>query len=193
MSTDYLISVLNDVNNAARVNRERASNIVLQKPELIKNLVALTFEVDNKLSIKAAWVLEWICIHHNLEHILPFLDTFTQNIAKIHFDSVIRPCAKICEQLATVYASKTTNKVQQKLTQKHVDLLIETGFDWLLNKQKIAVKAYTMSTLYYLGLEKDWVHNELEHLIKTKVIHESKACTARGKHVLALIQKQKRG
>ena len=190
MNADFLISVLNDVDNAARINREKASNIVLQNPKLVKTLVEITFDVDNKLSIKAAWVLEWICAHHGIEHILPFLNILTQNIAKVHFDSAIRPCAKICEQLATAYASKVVNEVQQKLTQEHIDLIIETGFDWLISKQKIAVKAYTMTTLYFFGLQKDWVHSELEHIIQTKVIHESKGCAARGKHVLELIEKR---
>ena len=64
MNADFLISVLNDVDTAARINREKASNIVLQNPKLVKNLVEFTFDVDNKLSIKAAWILEWICTHH---------------------------------------------------------------------------------------------------------------------------------
>ncbi|MDE0536394.1 adenylosuccinate lyase [Tenacibaculum sp. L6] len=191
MNADFLISVLNDVDTAARINREKASNIVLQNPILVKNLVEFTFDVDNKLSIKAAWVLEWICTHHGIEHILPYLETFTQNISKVHFDSAIRPCAKICEHLAIAYTSKTANKAQQQLTLKHIDLIIETGFDWLITNQKIAVKAYTMNTLYLFGLQKDWVHPELEHIIRTKVIHESKGCKARGKHILELIEKQK--
>ena len=189
MNADFLISVLNDVDTAARINREKASNIVLQNPILVKNLVEFTFDVDNKLSIKAAWILEWICTHHGTEHILPYLEIFTQNISKVHFDSAIRPCAKICEHLAIAHTSKTANKAQQQLTQKHIDLIIETGFDWLITNQKIAVKAYTMNTLYLFGLQKDWVHSELEH--RTKVIHESKGCTARGKKVLRLIEKQK--
>lgn len=191
MNADFLISVLNDVDTAARINREKASNIVLQNPILVKNLVEFTFDVDNKLSIKAAWVLEWICTHHGIEHILPYLEIFTQNISKVHFDSAIRPCAKICEHLAIAYTSKTANETQQQLTQKHIDLIIETGFDWLITNQKIAVKAYTMNTLYLFGLQKDWVHPELEHIIRTKVIHESKGCKARGKHILKLIEKQK--
>ena len=47
-----------------------------------------------------------------------------------------------------------------------------------------------MNTLYLFGLEKDWIHPELKHLIETKIIHESKGCKARGKHVLALIEKK---
>ncbi|WP_428740532.1 adenylosuccinate lyase [Tenacibaculum sp.] len=190
MSVDFLTSVLENVDNPARINRDNASNIVLAQPELIKYLVDITFEVDNKLSIKAAWVLEWMCTHHGIENILPYLDIFSKHISEVHFDSAIRPCAKICEHLATAYTSKKENNTKKLLTQNHIDLLVETGFDWLITDQKIAVKAYTMNTLYLFGLQKDWIHSELEHIIRTKVIHESKGCEARGKKILGLIEKR---
>lgn len=189
MSVDFLITVLNNMDNPARENRKTASNIVLQQPNLIKKIVDLTFDVDNKLSIKAAWVLEWICTHHGIDHIILYLDTFTQNIQKVHFDSAVRPCAKICEHIAKAYTSKKEHDIKKALTQKHIDLIIETGFDWLISQQKIAVKAYTMQTLYLFGRSTDWALQELDHIIRTQVIHESKGCEARGRKILALIQK----
>ncbi|WGH76006.1 adenylosuccinate lyase [Tenacibaculum tangerinum] len=192
MSLDFLISVLENVDNPARVNRNNTANIVLAQPELIQYLVEITFDVDTKRSIKAAWVLEWICTHHGIEHVAPYLTVFTNNISNVHFDSAVRPCAKICEHIAVAYTSKSTNSIKKGLTEAAIELLIETGFDWLLTDQKIAVKAYTMHTLYLFGLQKDWVHPELEHLIRTKVIHESKGCKARGKKILGLIEKSKK-
>lgn len=189
MSIDFIISVLTDMKNPARVNRNKAANIVLEQPELVKSLVDLTFKVDNKLSIKAAWVLEWICTHHGIIHILPYLNEFVTNISKVHFDSAVRPCAKICEHLATAYTSKKENLVKKHLSTKQIDSIIETGFDWLITDQKIAVRAYTMTFLYLFGLQKDWVHPELKHLISTKIIHESKGCKARGKYILELIDR----
>jgi hypothetical protein len=49
-----------------------------------------------------------------------------------------------------------------------------------------------MNTLYLFGLEKDWIHPELKNLIETKIIHESKGCKARGKHILQLIEKHQK-
>lgn len=191
MSIDFLISVLNDMKNPARVNRNNASNIVLEHPKLIKHLVYLTFDVNNKLSIKAAWVLEWICTHHGIAHLHPYINVFVESISKVHFDSAIRPCAKICEHLATAYISKKENETKVILTLQHIDIIIETGFDWLITDQKIAVRAYTMTFLYLFGLQKGWVHTELQHLISTKIIHESKGCEARGKYILKMIEKNK--
>ena len=190
MGRNFLISTLDNMKNPKRENRQKAANIVHSNNDLFPHLVSLTFEVDNKLSIKAAWVLEWICTHGKLNWILPHLNEFTDNISKLQFDSAIRPCAKICEQLATSYTTKGENEVQKNLTKQHIDAIIETGFDWLITPQKIAVRAYTMNSLYLFGLEKDWVHPELEHLITTKIIKESAGCKARGNKILALIHKR---
>ena len=192
MSKDFLISALQTMQNAKRENRNKVANIVRDNKELFKDLVAITFWIDDKISIKAAWILEWICTHDNLNCMLPHLDEFTENIAKLKFDSAIRPCAKICEHLAHAYTSKDKNDFQNMLTTKNIDTIIETGFDWLITPQKIAVRAYTMNTLYLFGLQQDWVHPELEHLISTKIIKESKGCKARGTYILAMIKKHQK-
>lgn len=191
MNKGYLIEILNNMSVPTRENRQNVANIVSTQKELFKYLVELTFDVNNKLSIKAAWVFEWICTHGKLEWIIPHLDEFTQNISNVHFDSSIRPCAKICEQIATAFIKKENNKFKEYLTSEHIDSIIETGFDWLITPQKTAVRAYTMNTLYLFGTQKDWVHPELEHLIRTKIIKESKGCKARGTKILALIEKYK--
>jgi len=187
MNQDFLIDLLNNMENPKRENRNYVASFVLKNKKLVKPLVAITFMVNDKISIKAAWILEWICTHHSLDLILPYLDDFTENIQHLRFDSAIRPCAKICEHLAKAHTSKTKNNIQEALTDAQIERIIETGFDWLITPQKIAVRAYTMTTLYLFGLQKDWVHPELAHLISTKIIHESKGCKARGHYVLNLI------
>ncbi|MBU3012008.1 adenylosuccinate lyase [Polaribacter vadi] len=192
MSIIFLTEQLNNMENPKRENRQRVADIVLENQNLFKDLVTIAFKVDDRISIKAAWILEWICTHHHLNWIIPHLDEFTKNISNVIFDSATRPCAKICEHLANAYYSKTTNEIKVSLTENHINKIIETGFDWLITPQKIAVRAYTMNTLYLFGLENDWVHPELKHLIETKIIHESKGCKARGKYILNLIDKKSR-
>ena len=189
MSVIFLTEQLNSIENTKRENRERVANIVLDDNRLVKHLISITFDVTNKSSTKAAWILEWLCTHHQIELILPYLDEFTSKIKTLQFDSAIRPCAKICEQLAIAYCNKNNNDIKKQLQQNHIELIIETGFDWLLTPQKIAVRAYTMNTLYLFGLQKDWIHKELKNIIETKIIHESKGTKARGKHILKLIEK----
>lgn len=191
MPKSWIASVLDNMENPKRENRNNAANIVWEHPENFKDLLEMVFEVDDKQSIKAAWVLEWICTHKGLDLLLPHLSFFIDNIHKVHFDSATRPCSKICEHLAVAYTSKKGNLVKEVLTKEHIEKIIETGFDWLITQQKIAVRAYTMKTLYLFGLEKDWVHPELEHLIRTKIIHESKGTKSRGRYILDLIEKHK--
>lgn len=178
--------------NPKRVNRQNMANFVLGNQNLFKHLITVTFDVDNKLSIKAAWILEWICTHNQLEWMLPHLEEFCLKIATLKFDSAIRPCAKICEHLANAYFSKKENDFQKTMTDAQINAIIETGFDWLITPQKIAVRAYSMNTLYLFGLTNKWIHPELSHLISTKTIHESKGCKARGTLVLNLIEKHQK-
>lgn len=185
----YLIEQLQNMGTAARENRKRVADIVLAKKDLFKALVSVTFFVDDKVSIKAAWILEWICTHHNLNWILPHLTEFTENIQYLKFDSAIRPCAKICEHLANAFFDKTTNETKKVLTKTHIENIVNTGFDWLITPQKIAVRAYIMNTLYLFGLKSNWIHTELKHLIVSKIIHESKGTKARGKQILLRIEK----
>ncbi len=187
-----LVTELDNMENPKRVNRQNVANFVLGNQNLFEHLIAVTFDVDNKLSIKAAWILEWICTHHQLEWMLPHLEEFSLKIATLKFDSAIRPCAKICEHLANAYFSKKENDFQKTMTDAQMNAIIETGFNWLITPQKIAVRAYTMNTLYLFGLTNTWIHPELSYLISTKIIHESKGCKARGTQVLNLIEKHQK-
>ncbi|WP_299014301.1 adenylosuccinate lyase [uncultured Polaribacter sp.] len=188
----YLLTQLNNMQTAAKENRNNVANIVLENKNLFAELVSITFWADDKISIKAAWILEWICTHESIDWILPYLEQFTQNITHLKFDSAIRPCAKICEHLANAYFHKKENKTKKTLTTQQIEAIVTTGFDWLITPQKIAVRAYTMNTLYLFGLKNSWIHPELKHLIESKIIHESKGTKARGKQILLLIEKHKK-
>ena len=188
----FLTEQLNNMENPKRENRQRVADIVMENQNLFKDLVTLTFKVDDKTSIKAAWILEWICTHHHLNWIIPHLDEFSNNISTLKFDSAIRPCAKICEHFANAFYASKENEIKQNLTNTQIDKIVSCGFDWLITPQKIAVRAYTMNTLYLFGLNRDWIHSELKHLIETKIIHESKGCKARGKQILELIAKRRK-
>lgn len=190
MSSDQLNKLLIQVENAKRENRDFVANIVRKDENLISELLKKVFDTDDKLSIRAAWILEWITTNYSLSKVFPHLDHFCSHLHSLKHDSAIRPCAKICEQLATAY-SKDSDAMKDTLSHGNVNDIIEVGFDWLITPQKIAVRAYTMTTLYLFGLEQDWIHPELEHLIRTKIIHESKGCKARGRHILELIEKNR--
>ena len=54
MSILYLTEEHNLMENPKRENRQRVANIVLENQNLFKDLVSITFDVENKVSMKAA-------------------------------------------------------------------------------------------------------------------------------------------
>lgn len=188
MNKKYLILKLNNIENAKRINRLQVADLVLKNKILFKYLLETVFEFDNKLSIKAAWVLEFVC-EKKLHWLFPYLSYFTKNINKIKFESALRPISKICGFLAKHYANKSKNKMP--ITNIHIEKLIEAGFDWLIEKHKVAVKVYTMEMLFLFGKNYDWVHKELQLILQKNILNESPAYQARGKKILSWINKNK--
>ncbi|WP_299528830.1 adenylosuccinate lyase [uncultured Lutibacter sp.] len=189
MNKEFLILQLNNIENAKRVNRMRVTSLVLKNEELFPFLIAIVFELNDKTAIKAAWVLELVC-ELKLNLLLPHLSYFTKNIKHLKHDSAVRPASKICMFLAQTYASKNNILLKKIITKFHIDSIIEISFDWLISDRKVATKAYAMQTLYLLGKNYDWVHEELKLIIKQNMANESPAYKARGRMTLDLINKK---
>lgn len=189
MNKDYLIYQLNTIENARRDNRLKVANLVIENKNLFQFLLEIIFELNNKTGIKAAWILELVC-EQKLDWLVPHLNNFTKNISTITQDSAVRPISKICNFMAIAYTSKKDSLLKVQLKKKHIDLIIEAGFDWVISNHKVATKAYAMNTLYLFGKNYNWVHEELKLIIQQNITTESAAYKARGKITLALINKK---
>ncbi len=189
MTKAALYKELNYVNHS-REKRLHYANLLIDNPKLIAPLLEILFNVDNKISCRAAWVFEFMC-GDKLEAIIPHLDTFTQHISKLHLDSAVRPVAKVCEYLAKAYYSKTNNAIKKALNQKHKEKIVEACFDWMINDEKIAPKAYAMNTLFLFGNEFDWIHPELALILERDYQMQSSGFKARAKHILKKINAKK--
>ncbi|GAA3653764.1 adenylosuccinate lyase [Flavivirga jejuensis] len=187
MTTTQLYQELNYVNHS-REKRLYYANLVINNPNLVPKLLDILFTVDDKISPRAAWVFEFMC-SKDIETIIPYLDTFTENIHKVHIDSAVRPVIKICELLAKAYTSKTDNKIKKALNAVHKERIIETCFDHMINNGKVAPKAYGMTTLYLLGKSYDWVYPELVLILERDFQIQSAAFKARAKQILKKIKK----
>jgi len=187
LTKDQLYKELNYVNHS-REKRLFYANLVIDNPELIPSLLEILFTVDDKISCRAAWVFEFMC-GEKLEAIIPYLDTFTKNISKVHLDPAVRPVAKVCEYLIKDYYSKTENKIKAHLTETHKEKIIEACFDWMINDEKIAPKAYAMNSLFLLGNEINWIHPELVIILKRDYQMQSSGFKARARHILKRIDK----
>ena len=176
--------------NHSREHRMKYAHMVIDNPDLIPQVLDILFQVDEKNSYRAAWLLEFVA-RENLETILPYLDRIIEEMHKVHSDSAVRPMAKICELLVEAYYSKYDNSVKHKLQQTHREKIIECCFDWMINDEKIAPKAYSMTCLYLLGKEYDWIHPELVLIIERDYQMQSSGFKARARHILKKIKVSK--
>ncbi len=177
--------------NATRESRLHYANLVLNDKQLFINLLEIMFMVNDHVSCKAAWVFEFVC-YKNIALLTPHLAFFTKNIHNIHLDSALRPVAKVCMLIANTYYSQEPNSIKQALTKQQKEIIIETGFDWMIGKQKVATKAFTMETLFLFGKETNWVHQELAQLLQQDFYNQSAGFKAKAKQILNKIKKTKK-
>ncbi|RLD29465.1 MAG: adenylosuccinate lyase [Bacteroidetes bacterium] len=173
--------------NSSRENRLKYAQMVLNDKSLFPKLLSILFMLDDKVSCRAAWVLEFTC-NKDLEVLISYLDIFTKNIHKVHLDSAVRPVAKVCEYLVKAYYSKHNNNIKIALKPIYQERIIEACFDWMITDQKVAVKAYSMNSLYLLGQDYDWVHPELKTILERGFHSESAGFKARARHLLKKIK-----
>jgi len=189
LTTEQLYQELNYVNHS-REKRLHYANLVIDNPDLIPKLLEILFMVDDKISPRAAWVFEFMCNEH-LEEAIPFLDYFTEHMHKVHQDPAVRPVAKVCEYLVKAYYSKKKNKIQEALNEKHKERIIAVCFDYMINDEKIAPKAYSMNSLYLLGNDYDWIHPELVLILERDFQMQSSGFKARAKHIIKKVKGKK--
>jgi len=175
--------------NASRENRLKYANMVLKDMSLFPKLIDIMFRVDDKVSSRAAWVFEFVCAEY-IYAIIPYLNTFTSNLKKVHLDSAVRPISKVCGFIASTYYSKDPNTLKKALKTQHIERIIEACFDWIINNEKIAPKAYAMDTLFLFGKDYDWIRPELAQILQQDFPTQSAGYKVRAKRILKKINKQ---
>lgn len=186
MTTDQLYQHLNYMDHA-RANRMLLAHRIQKYPKLVANLLEILFKVEDKISCRAAWILEFVCGQH-LQEIIPYLDFFTENIHKVQRDAAVRSVAKVCEYLAMAYYFKKELSIRNALVDKHKEKIVEACFDWLINDGKIAPKAYAMQTLYLLGTDMPWIYPELAFILERDFQMQSAGYKARARPILKRIK-----
>lgn len=186
MTLDELYNNLSYVNHS-RENRQKYAQLVLNNPELLPLVVKLALRVDDKQSPRAAWLLEFVA-REKLSAIFPILDLLLPNMKTVYKDAAVRPMAKICEYLIEAYY-KFTHGIRDVLTKEQLEIIIENCFDWMINDEKVAVKAYSMNVLYLLGNDYDWIHPELITILKRDYANQSAAFKARSRHILKKLER----
>ncbi len=187
MISEELYKVL-DLTTATRTNRQKTSQWVLEHPESFPELLELSFNATGDISHKAAWVVEFI-YREQLAYLYPHLNYFFENLPGATKDQIVRPMAHLCELLSRAYYKKKDPQLIDLLSETHKIKMTECSFDWLIGDQKVACKVRAMTALYLLGTEFDWIHPELEQIIRQNIHNGSAGYKARGRHILENISK----
>lgn len=186
LNREELIKRLN-YTKAYRKTRLEVADWVLAHPELFPDLLQQCYNQESDMSYKASWILEFVC-KARLELLYPELDLFCANLKTISKDQAKRPFAKICEILCLEYYKKQNPKSQKVVTNAHKELITEACFDWLINNEKVACKAYSIQALYLLGTEFDWIHPELKIILRQGYNSHSAAFKARARQFLQKLE-----
>ncbi|HOZ74949.1 MAG TPA: hypothetical protein PLS51_01760 [Flavobacterium sp.] len=172
--------------SAHRKPRDENKDYILANPAEFAPLVRFAFEVQDKDSHKACWILE-IVAYERLKWFIEPLDFICANLSKLNDESAIRPISKICQLLVDAHFKKPETGIS--LSPDQLQKIIEADFDWLIGDTKVAAKAYAMRTLFVIGQHIDWIHPELKTILDKDYQHHSAAYKAAAREILKKLAK----
>lgn len=145
----------------------------IDNPEIFKKLLEYSFSDDKKLAFHASWTLTKVCDKYP-EIIFPHLADIIESLDKIDNESALRSFLRIIS---------LTN--MSRIGTKHHGILAEHCFNALRSGfSAIAIKAYSMETLYKLALIYPELANELSATINMLQGEGSAGIIARGRMIL---------
>lgn len=183
MTLDNLAFDIEKVNHSM-ASRAKAVDLVVNNLGILPELIEKAFSED-KNHFKYCWWLEFLNRQH-IEILCPHIDVILDKANRLTNQSAIRPIAKIIETFVLNYYSKTPNEIVRTMMSPEIkEKMISCAFEWLIDDQlKVAARAYSMISLFYLGKDIDWVHSELRLVIEQNYATESAAYKARARMVL---------
>lgn len=167
---------------AHRPIRDKLCGDVLSNPELFTVLMQTALDCADKSHHKACWILELV-LESNIHWLKEYLEEFTACLNSYTHEGAIRSVSKVC----MFAALKHQKEKYSFLSPAQEQLITEACFDWLITDTKVASKAYAMRTLYVLGKQHQWIHNELKHILPQGFPDHSPAYKAAAKDILKKI------
>jgi len=162
------------VNNMMSMKEaEWVATSAIENPAIFLKLLEYSGSADKKLAFRASWTLTKVC-DRIPDLIYPYLPKIVENLGKIDNESTLRSFLRIIS-LSDL----------GEISIRHHGLLTEFCFH-ILNSgfSAIAVKAYSMETLYKLSMMYPELANELAVSIRVLMEDGSAGITARGHMIL---------
>lgn len=156
------------------------STLVAKHRISAKDLIDLTFDSDEKVSFRAAWILENVYIGR-LDDFLPAASYFLERFAAQHNLSCRRHYGKI---LALMTKKNAPEAIKEVLENYNLDALVEIAFAWLIDEEvPVAIKSHMLNILANLSAKQDWIRDELLQTMDYLVDKESIAFFAKVKQI----------
>lgn len=167
---------------AHRPVRDRLCGDVLSDPTLFPLLLRTALNCSDEHHHKACWILELV-LENNIQWLKEHCEEFSTLLNSFTHDGAVRSISKIC-----LFAAQRQEKEKGTfLTEKQSQRITEACFDWLISDTKVASKAYAMRTLYSIGKQQRWIHDELRHILPLGFPDHSPAYKAAAKDILKRI------
>lgn len=164
---------------AHRPIRDHLSELALQDKMLFHDLVAVALDVTDPYHYKACWILELV-MEKEISWLADYLSQWCDSLQSYHHDGALRAIAKICLFAVTHHA-----KTNDFFSEKQLDQITEACFIWMIEKDKVATKAYAMRTLFLLGKKQAWIYPELKILLQQGFPNHTAAYKVAAKEILS--------
>jgi hypothetical protein len=160
MNSELLYRI--EKSSAHTQNRIENGNFIIRNPNLVEELIVFTFQIDNKLHIRASCILEKV-FELQLDLAFPYLDLICQNLYKLKNDSAIRSISRFLMLLVQ------DNSKNNYLNENQLEKITEASFDWLIEDYRVAVKHHAANILIETGKISNWIYPELRTILEKEI------------------------
>lgn len=169
--------------SSIREHRTHWATFALNHPRELESLLQLGQQDLNTVSDRALWIVEFVA-KQQLPLLYPHLALLMAVMGATQREASVRSIAKITELLMLQYYSKKDGQLHEMVQKSHLERIAEHCFSWLLGSYKVAAKAHSMTCLYWLGTDFDWIHPELQAILQQHYTKGSAGYRARARMVL---------
>lgn len=143
-------------------NRIENGNFIIRNPNLVEELIVYSFQIDNKLHIRACCILEKV-FELQLDLAFPFLEMICTNLKNLKNDSAIRFISRFLMLLVQ------DNSKKNYLTENQLEKITEASFDWLIDDYRVAVQHHAVNILIETGKISNWIYLELQTILEKEI------------------------
>lgn len=178
----YWDSELSNMNNSIS-SRRRIADMLAKNQNYLEATINLILKPEHENSLNAFKALEVLSRDH-IALLLPFSDKIIISGKLLQQPAVKRCFLKIIEQLLLVHYSEDS----YFMTKEQGEDIIQLCFTWLISDKQIATQVFSMQNLFLLKNEKNWIEEELKHIILNNYASSSAGYQARARKILRKIK-----